>query len=141
MLLPLTAMDSVFIRLAADAVLIIHLVFVIFVVCGGLLVWRMPGLAWLHVPAFLWGAAVELGALSCPLTRLENLFLQASGSTGYEGDFVAHYLLPLLYPTGLTRDDQIGLGVAVLAVNGLLYGIRLYRWQLAPRHAQSRHRT
>lgn len=141
MLLPLTAMDSVFIRLAADAVLIIHLAFVIFVACGGLLVWHMPGLAWLHVPAFLWGAAVELGALSCPLTRLENLFLRASGSTGYERDFVAHYLLPLLYPTGLTRDDQIGLGVAVLAVNGLLYGIRLYRWQLAPRHAQSRHRT
>lgn len=134
-------MDSVFLRLAADAVLILHLSFALFVACGGLLVWRIPRLAWLHVPAFLWGAAVELGALSCPLTRMENHFLQASGGTGYEGDFVAHYLLPVLYPTGLTRDDQIGLGVAIVAFNGLLYGIRLYRSRQAPRHVQIRHST
>lgn len=135
-MLPLTTMDSVFLRLAADAVLILHLGFVLFVACGGLLAWRIPRLAWLHVPAFLWGTAVELGGLGCPLTRLENQFLQASGGRGYEGDFITHYLLPALYPTGLTRDDQIGLGVAVVAINGLLYGIRLYRSQRAPHHGQ-----
>lgn len=127
-------MEPALLRLAADAVLILHLAFVLFVAFGGLLVWRVPCLAWLHVPAFLWGATVELSALNCPLTRLENQLLQVSGGTGYEEGFIAHYLLPLLYPAGLTQEFQIGLGVAVLTVNGLLYGIQLYRSRLALNH-------
>lgn len=120
-------MEPAVLRLAADAVLILHLAFVLFVAFGGLLLWRAPRVAWLHVPAFLWGATVELGALNCPLTRLENQLLQAGGGTGYEEGFIAYHLLPLLYPAGLTQEFQIGLGVAVLAVNGLLYGIRLHK--------------
>lgn len=119
-------MQPAVLRLAADAVLILHLAFVLFVAFGGLLLWRAPRIAWLHVPAFLWGATVELSALNCPLTRLENQLLQAGGGTGYEDGFIAHHLLPLLYPAGLTQEFQIGLGVGVLAVNGLLYGIRFH---------------
>ena len=119
-------MQPAVLHLAADAVLILHLAFVLFVTFGGLLLWRAPRVAWLHVPAFLWGTTVELSAFDCPLTQLENQLLQAGGGTGYEDAFIAHYLLPLLYPVGLTQEFQIGLGVAVLAVNGLLYGIRLH---------------
>lgn len=119
-------MDPAVLRLAADAILILHLAYILFVVFGGLLLWRAPRVAWLHVPAFLWGATVELSALNCPLTRLENQLLQAGDGTDYEDGFIAHYLLPLLYPVGLTQELQIGMGVAVLAVNGLLYGIWLH---------------
>ncbi len=114
-------------RLAADVVALLHLAFVLFVVFGGLLVWRWPRLAWLHLPAVAWGALIEFAGWICPLTPLENDLRQVVGASGYAGGFIDHYLLALLYPAGLTRGMQWALGAGVLALNSVVYGILLVR--------------
>ncbi len=108
--------------LLADAVVVAHLAFVAFVVAGGLLALRWPRVAWLHVPAALWGAAIELGGWVCPLTPLENRLRTLAGEPGYGGGFVERYLIPVLYPPGLDRELQLALGVGVVVVNLIAYG-------------------
>ena len=110
-------------RLLADLVVILHLGFVLFVVLGGLLALRWPRAAWLHLPAALWGAGIEFLQGICPLTPLENHLRRLGGEAGYSGGFVEHYLLPVLYPVGLGRGLQIGLGIAVVALNAVIYAI------------------
>ena len=107
--------------LLASLVLIVHLAFVIFVLCGGLLVLRWRWIAWLHLPAAAWGAAVEFTGWICPLTPLENWFRAQGGETGYEDDFTTRYLLPILYPVDLTRDIQWLLGTVVVVLNAAVY--------------------
>ena len=114
-------------RLAADAVALFHLAFVLFVAFGGLLVYRWPRLVWLHLPAAGWGALVEFTGWICPLTPLENHLRRAVGEAGYAGGFIDHYLWPLLYPAGLTREGQWALGAGVLILNGAVYGVLLAR--------------
>ncbi|OUM09437.1 hypothetical protein BW686_01755 [Pseudomonas syringae] len=114
-------------RIAADAVVVFHLVFILFVLFGGLLVLRRPWLALLHVPAIAWGAAVEFLHLYCPLTPLENALRASAGEQGYDGGFVEHYLIPLIYPAGLTPGIQLWLGSIVLLVNVFVYGVLLVR--------------
>lgn len=119
-------------RLCADLIVILHLGFVLFVLLGGLLALKWRRVAWFHLPAALWGAAVEFGGWLCPLTPLENWLRTQGDAHGYSSDFVAHYVLPVLYPTELTREVQIMLGIAVLAVNCSIYGW-LWRTRLAAR--------
>ncbi len=114
-------------RFLADAVAVAHFGFVLFVALGGFLVLRWKRLAWLHLPALAWGAGIELAGGICPLTPLENLFRARAGEAGYPGGFIEHYLLPVLYPAGLTRGVQIALGLGVLIVNAVVY------WQLLRR--------
>jgi hypothetical protein len=115
-------------NLFANLVLLLHLAFVLFVLVGGLFALRWRWMPWLHLPAAAWGAAVELIGLPCPLTPLENLLRRAGGESGYGGGFVEHYLLPLLYPTELTREVQWLLGGVVVVFNLIVYlGIRRYR--------------
>src|SRR5437764_12343559 len=95
---------------AADAVVLLHAAFVLFVMFGGLLVLRWRWIAWLHVPAVLWGVAIEFGGWVCPLTPLEVYLRRAGGGVGYEGDLIAHYVLPSLYPAALTRSWPVLLG-------------------------------
>lgn len=114
-------------RLAADAVVALHLAFVVFVVLGGLLAWRHPALAVLHLPAAAWGAYAELTGTVCPLTPLENTLRASAGASGYEGSFVEHYLLPLLYPVGLTSADQRWLGMLVIAINVVVYAVAIVK--------------
>ena len=106
----------------ADAVLILHLCFILFVVLGGVLVLRWPWLAWLHLPAAVWGALVEIAGWICPLTPLEVALRQAAGDAAYDTTFVERYLVPLVYPSALTREMQMALGVFVVAVNVAVYG-------------------
>lgn len=113
----------------ADLILCMHAGFVLFVICGGLLVLRWRRIAWLHLPAATWGAIVEFSGWVCPLTPLENWLRQKAGETGYRSDFVAYYLLPVLYPEDLTRDVQLMLGTAVLAINVSVYGWLMRRSQ------------
>lgn len=108
-------------RALADAVVVLHVAFVLFVVLGGLAALRWPRAAWLHLPAALWGAGIEFAGGICPLTPVENRLRSLGGEAGYEGGFVEHYLLPVLYPSGLTREVQVALGIAVLAVNVAVY--------------------
>ena len=107
--------------LLADLVVAVHLAFVGFVVLGGLAVWRWPRLVWLHLPAVVWGVGIELSGAICPLTPWENWLRHQAGDGGYQGDFVERYLLPLLYPVGLTRTDQVVLGCLVVVVNVAAY--------------------
>jgi hypothetical protein len=116
-------------RLAADAVLVVHALFVVFVVAGGPLVLRWPRLAWLHLPCAAWGALIEFAGWICPLTPLENRLRRLGGEAGYEGGFVETYLLAALYPDGLSRPVQWALGGLVLAVNGAVYAWVLARWR------------
>jgi len=105
----------------ADMVVVVHALFVLFVVFGGLAVLRWRRLAWLHLPAAVWGVAIELGDWLCPLTYLENYFRRLGGESGYSGTFIEQYLEPLLYPLGLTEQSQIFLGLAAFLVNFAIY--------------------
>ena len=107
----------------ADAVLVVHLGFVLFVAFGGLAVLRFRALAWLHVPAVLWAGVVELAGLACPLTPLESWLRARAGLAPYSEDFLAHHLLLLIYPAGLTRPAQVALGVLALGGNAVVYGV------------------
>jgi hypothetical protein len=111
----------------ADTLVVLHLLFVVFVVLGGLLVLRWPWLAWAHVPAAVWGAAIELTGGVCPLTPLEQELRRRAGEASYQGDFVGHHLLPVLYPAGLTRTAQVGLAALVIGVNLAIYAVVLRR--------------
>ena len=116
-------------RFLADLTVLIHLGFVLFVVGGGLLALRWPHLAWWHLPAAAWGALVEFTGWICPLTPLEQ-WLRGKAHGGYdEGDFVATYLLPILYPAQLTRSLQFLFGTAVLLLNTAIYFLVWRRWR------------
>ena len=114
-------------RLLADLVVLGHVLFVAFVVFGGFLAWRWRWVAWAHVPAALWGVLIEYAGWICPLTPLENHFRTRAGLEGYRGGFVEHYVIPLLYPAGLTPPRQIVLGSFALAVNLVAYGVLVRR--------------
>jgi len=116
----------------ADIVVLVHAAFVLFVVCGGLLVLRWRRAAWLHLPAAAWGALVEAAGWICPLTPLENRLRLLAGQETYATDFIDHYLMPVLYPAALTREGQMVLGLAVLVVNGAVYAWVWRRWKRAP---------
>ena len=119
-------------RTLADAVLVFHLAFVLFVVLGGVAVLRWPRLMWVHLPAAAWGVLIEFAGWICPLTPLEKTLRRLGGEAGYEGGFVEHYVLALLYPQGLTREIQLGLGLAVLVINAAVY------WRLLSRRRRPR---
>jgi len=123
-------------RLLADATLLVHLGFVLFVALGAVLVVRWPRLAWLHVPAALWGVYVELSGRICPLTPLENSLRERGGQAGYAGGCIDHYVTAWIYPTGLTREIQIAIAVVLVVLNGALYW-RVWR-RTRPAHAASR---
>lgn len=108
-------------RLFADVIVVVHSAFVFFVVFGGLVVaWRRRA-AWVHLPALAWGAWIEFSGWVCPLTPLENWLRVEGGGPSYRGDFISHYLLPVLYPPALTRGAQLLLGALLLVLNAGVY--------------------
>lgn len=108
-------------RILADLVVGAHFTFVLFVVGGVFLVLRWPRLAWLHIPAAVWGALIELAGWICPLTPLEGSLRRQAGGEGYRGGFIDHYILPILYPGDLTRTIQVVLGLLVILINAVGY--------------------
>ncbi len=114
-------------RAAADAILVSHLAFVLFVVFGALLLLRWPRLAWLHIPAVVWAAFIEFSGTICPLTPLEVTLRQRAGQAGYGGGFIDHYVVSLLYPEGLTQNTQAMLGAVVVAINAAIYIVAFRR--------------
>ncbi len=109
-------------KLLADFVVLFHLVFIVFGLFGGLLILYRRWAIWLHLPTAIWIGVIELKGWICPLTPLENHLRRASGAAGYEGGFVEHYLIPVIYPENLTRELQMALGVAAIAINLIVYG-------------------
>jgi uncharacterized protein DUF2784 len=118
-------------RWLADAVLVVHLGFVLFALLGALAVWRWPAVAWLHLPALIWGGYVVLAGDICPLTPLEVRLRMAGGQAGYAGSFIEQYLLPLIYPDVVQGDAGRGLqqtlGVLLLGVNAVMYALWIRR--------------
>ena len=110
-------------RLLADAVVLVHVAFVLFAVAGGLLVLRWPRVAWVHLPAAFWAAWVELAGWICPLTPLENWLRSRGGGAAYDTGFIEHYVLPALYPASLSRPVQWVLGGLVLLLNAVVYSL------------------
>lgn len=111
----------------ADLLVVVHFAFVLFVAAGGLLVVRWPRVAWVHLPAAIWGAWIEFTGGICPLTPLEKSLRARAGEEAYTGDFISHYILPILYPAGLGRATQVILGILVVLVNLALYLIAYHR--------------
>ena len=112
-----------FYKFLADLVVVLHSFFVLFVLLGGFLVLWKPSVAWYHLPAVFWAAWLEFSGWICPLTPLENLLRQKGGVSGYDAGFVEHYIVPILYPTSLTRQMQFTLGMIVLSLNIGVYFI------------------
>lgn len=131
---------SMIATLLANGVLVVHGLFILFVLIGGFGVWRWPRLAWLHLPAVAWAAWVACAGWICPLTPLENNLRRAAGAAGYSGGFIEHYLLPAIYPEGLTRSVQIGLGVFVAVLNVTVYAA-LYARRRRARAASTANQT
>ena len=119
-------------RTSADLVVLVHLLFICFIVGGVFLTWRWPWVIWVHLPAVVYGALIEFAGFSCPLTVLENDLRVRAGEAGYSGGFIEHYLVRMIYPPGLTRGMQIGLGLFVLFVAVLGY------WGFLRRHGWGR---
>ena len=114
-------------RLLANAVVIVHALFILFVLCGGFLAWRWRWIAAIHIPCAAWGILIEYRGGICPLTPLENALRARAGQEGYSGGFVEHYLLPAIYPSGLTPRVQLLLGTFVLVINVLAYALLVRR--------------
>ncbi|MEM1175667.1 MAG: DUF2784 domain-containing protein [Pseudomonadota bacterium] len=121
--------------LLADLVFLVHFAFVLFVILGVIAVWHAPKVAWLHLPAAGWGVFIEFSGRICPLTPWEQKLRMLAGEQGYTGGFVEHYLLPIVYPPGLTREVQLSLGVLVLLINGAGYFLL---WRKLRRASESR---
>jgi len=105
----------------AAALVVAHFAFTAFVICGGFLTWRWPRIAWIHLPALAWGCWIELSHAVCPLTPLENHWRHLAGEAGYSEGFLAHYLVRVLYPAGLTWHIQYALAAALVVLNLLAY--------------------
>jgi Protein of Unknown function (DUF2784) len=123
--------DVMWYRAAADLVLVIHLLFIAFVVGGAFLTWRWPRIVWVHLPAMVYGALIEFVGFTCPLTPLQNYLARRGGEASYRGGFISHYLVQVIYPRGLTRGIQLGLGLFVLLIAAIGYAGYLRRRQAA----------
>ena len=112
-------------EIAANLVLIIHFAFILFVVFGALLFFVATKIIFIHFPALIWGSYIELTNSICPLTYLENWFLNKANLTTYSEGFIQNYLVPIVYPADLTKDLQIYLGITLIVVNIIIYGFIL----------------
>ena len=125
-------------RVLADGTVAVHLLFILFVLLGGLLVFRWPKMAWVHVPTFVWGVMIEFAGWICPLTYLENHWRMRGAAEGYATSFVERYIVPLIYPEllfpgGFPRTGFVLIGVFVLTLNATIY------WRVWRKREQSRH--
>ena len=109
-------------EIAANLILLVHLIFIIFVVLGGLLFFASRKIIFIHIPALIWGIYIELTSSICPLTYLENWFLHKANLTTYSESFIQNYLVPIVYPMNLTKDLQIYLGITLIVINMIIYG-------------------
>ncbi len=118
--------------LLADLIVILHFSFILFVILGGLLVIKWKKFICLHMPAAIWGMLIEFFGWFCPLTTLENQLRQNKNGEAYSSGFIEHYIIPLIYPEGLTREIQIAMGIAVIIINLLIYSLVIKKWKHKP---------
>ncbi len=120
-------MHPMLISIAADLLVALHLIFILFVILGGLLVLRWRWVVWLHLPAVVWGVLIEFRSWVCPLTPLENHLRELAGEAGYVHSFIEQYIAPVIYPIGLTPAIQIYLGMSVIVINLVIYALVIRR--------------
>ncbi|MCK4586279.1 MAG: DUF2784 domain-containing protein [Gammaproteobacteria bacterium] len=116
-------------HILADLVVVLHFTFIIFGLLGGLLALWRKWIAYIHIPAAIWASLIVIQGWICPLTPLENYLRMEAGAGGYSGGFIAHYIAPIIYPDGLTRDLQVNLGFIALGINIAIYSYVVYRRQ------------
>jgi hypothetical protein len=122
-----------FYRLAGEAVLLLHLAFIGFVLLGGAIAVRWRWLILVHLPAAAWGFFVEITGRICPLTYAENYLRIKAGQSGYSESFIEHYLLAIIYPAGLTQEIQFVLASLVVVVNVAIYAWLFFSWRVSSR--------
>jgi hypothetical protein len=110
-----------FFIILARITFLVHFAFILFVPLGGLLAVKWKHCPWLHVPSAVYGALLSFFGWICPLTPLESWLLEKGGRTGYHCGFIEHYIVPIIYPEGLTRNLGITLGVAAVVINLIIY--------------------
>lgn len=120
-------------RLLADITVALHAMFILFVIAGGFLAWRWRRIAWVHIPCAAWGALIELAGWVCPLTPVEVELRRRAGEAGYEGGFIEHYLLPVMYPDDWSLALRLTLAGLVILVNGIAYGVYLRKARILGR--------
>ena len=113
----------------ANLTLFIHLIFILFVIFGGILFFIFSKIIYIHLPALMWGIYIELTSSICPLTYLENWFLYQGQLTTYSNSFIQNYILPIIYPENLTADLQIYLGTTLIIINIFIYGLILLKFK------------
>jgi hypothetical protein len=119
-------------RLLADLVLVLHFSFIVFVIAGGLVVLKWSWVAFLHIPAVIWGLAIEFHNAPCPLTPLEQQLLLRAGEEAYRGGFIHHYIVPLIYPDANPRFF-LESGIFLLVLNGVIYAWIIMRMRVKKR--------
>jgi Protein of Unknown function (DUF2784) len=123
-------------RIGADIVVVVHMLFIGFIVGGAFLTWRWPWIIWVHIPVVVYSAIVEFASFTCPLTALEKDLRHWGGEAGYTSGFIVHYLVPASYPPGLSYEIQNGLGgllLLLVAIIGYLGSVRRHGWAVAMR--------
>ena len=110
-------------KIAADLVILFHFAFIVFVLVGGLLVFKWRWIIWLHIPAAIWGSMIIIIGWICPLTPIENWLRQAGAQEQYSSSFLEQYLIPVIYPLGLNHERFIAMGLVVIVINVFVYTI------------------
>ncbi|MCG8433885.1 MAG: DUF2784 domain-containing protein [Gammaproteobacteria bacterium] len=123
---------SLLLKILADLTLVLHLAFILFALFGGFLVLYKNWVAWLHVPALIWASIINLTPWFCPLTPLENWFRVLAGEKGYEGGFIEHYIMPIVYPGFVPKSIVFIASMAVILWNILVYGFVIFRIMRRP---------
>ena len=121
-------------KLLADLTLIMHLLFILFVILGGLIALKTNLVIWIHLPCAIWGVLLEINYWICPLTHLENYFIQRANEIGYKGGFIEHYLVPVIYPPGLSPGLHLVIGIFVILINLIIYGFILFKYFKKPEY-------
>ena len=114
-----------FYSVLAISVLLLHALFILWVVFGALLTRARPILRWLHMASLVWGILTELLPWPCPLTVLENWLEGEAGVEPYQGGFLLHYLDKLVYPDISSTMLTIA-GVIICALNLGFYGRQIW---------------
>jgi len=116
-------------QISADFIVLLHFTFIVFVLGGGILVIKWRWIIWLHIPAVIWGALISFFGWICPLTPIENMLRQAGKGEGYLTGFIEHYLVPVIYPSGLDRRMYIAMGIFVLVFNLPIYALLIAKFK------------
>jgi len=129
-------MANILYPLLADTVVVLHFLFIVYAILGGIFFLKWKWAAALHLPVVAWATLIMWIGWICPLTPLENSLRHRAGQEGYDGGFIEHYLLSFIYPEGLTREIQMVLGLGVFLINIFFYSLGIYLWKRRKRTLQ-----